>query len=179
MSFYDRFKDVPIEEEESSASISTEPVAPAASEPDNRITFDRGPDTPAGNDNIPPRKKSRLRGCLIWLFVAVVVTLAILFYLRYLNPYVTDARDRVYIERVEKRGIFFKTYEVQAVRPDALDNSKVYSPAESFSVANDSLALRLQDMQNTGHTVTITYERFYGILPWRGASHNVITAIDE
>lgn len=172
MSFYDRFKDVPIEEEESAPHDTTEP--------DNRISFDsETAAAAAANDNDTPRKKSRLKGCLIWLLVAVVVTLAILFYLRYLNPYVTDARDRVYIERVEKRGILFKTYEVQAVRPDALNDSKVYSPAESFSVANDSLALRLQDMQNTGRIVTITYERFYGILPWRGASHNVITAIDQ
>ena len=170
-----------MEEDEESTPLSTSSdqsdLSDQSTESTNRINF--GADEQSTTQTDPPRKRRRMRGCLLWLLTGVIITLAVLFYLRYLNPYVTDARDRVYIERVEKRGIIFKTYEVQAVRPDLLNNnSTIYSPAETFSVANDSLAIRLQDLQNTGHIVTITYERFYGILPWRGASHNVITAIE-
>ena len=46
-----------------------------------------------------------------------------------------------------------------------------------MTVADDALARRLQTLQGTGRPVTVSYERFYGTLPWRGGSTSVITGI--
>lgn len=129
------------------------------------------------DDPTPPRRHT-LRKALIWCAVIVTVVLAAIAWLRYFNPYVEDAKVTGYITSVERRGIIFKTFEGQMITNESLtDTTRVYSRDFAFSVPDDSLARTIQSWQGTGRPVTLTYKRYYGSLPWRGASLTVATAI--
>lgn len=101
-------------------------------------------------------------------------------YVRYFTPYVTDSRATGYITNVERRGIFFKTFEGEMISEAALtDTTRVYTRDMSFSIPSDSLALRLQNLQGSGRPVRLTFERYYGNLPWRGATNCILVGIEE
>lgn len=152
------------------------------------ITFDLG-DTQAAESgatgnaggNATGEGGRRRHGCrraLAWILTIAIVGLGLTFYLRYFNPYATDARLTGCVLSVEKRGVFFKTYEAEIVTRDALaDTSRVYTRERSMTVGSDEVARKLQALQGTGRPVTVSYERFYGTLPWRGSSTSVITGI--
>lgn len=132
----------------------------------------------AGDRPAEPAKPrhSRWRRFLAWLIAAVVVILGVAIWLRYYNPYVSDARMKCYVISVEKRGLVFKTYEADVVSENALtDTVRLYSRDMSFSIDDDALARRLQQMQGSGRPVEITYRTYNATLPWRGASKSVIT----
>lgn len=122
--------------------------------------------------------KWRRRGYMV--LGIIILVLGAIFYLRYLNPYVVDARTTGYVKSVEKRGIIFRTYEADVISEERLtDTTRVYSGNMMLTVPDESLARRLQELQGTGRKVTIVYEKYYGTLPWRGASTTVITGIIE
>ncbi len=127
-------------------------------------------------------KPARRGGCrkILWWFMAfVVVVAAVAFSIRYMIPYTTDSRVRGYVESVEKRGIVFRTFECELITHSALeDSTRIYTRPVNFSVPDDSLARVLQSYQGTGRPVTVTLERYYGTLPWRGASTTVAVTVE-
>ena len=46
-----------------------------------------------------------------------------------------------------------------------------------FSFDNDSLALRAMELQGKDVCVILKYKSYDGVLPWRGESRNIITAV--
>lgn len=191
----DYYSGDPDENPQETAVTATEGESSGATS-SNRITF--SPDdipgsgaTSAGNQSVNPgngnpgtpdddtrKKRHGCRKFLIWFVTLAIVALGLTFYLRYFNPYVTDARLTGQVLSVEKRGLIFKTFEAEIVTRDALaDTTRVYTRECSMTVADDALARRLQALQGTGRPVTVSYERFYGTLPWRGGSTSVITGI--
>lgn len=132
-----------------------------------------------GGEPEAPQPRQWYRRRWVWWTAAVLVAvMAVAFYLRYCNPYVTDARMTGFVTKVEKRGIIFKTYEADFISEAALtDTTRVYSHNVSFSVDDPAVVARLQTMQGSGRPVTVVYETYYATLPWRGASKNVIISI--
>lgn len=163
------------EPDESSAPAATPapaPPTPEASDP-KVIDFSGSP-TPSP----APKRRHRGRKVLAWVIFICVIVLAAGFYIRYFNPYVTEARASGYISNVEKRGIIFKTFEAEMISESALaDTTRIYTRDFTFTIASDSLARILQPLQGTGRKVTVVYERYYGMLPWRGGSPCVVTGI--
>lgn len=160
----------------------------------NDYFVDRGEDTPASTDpkvidfgpgqgGAEPEPSSRphhwwRRKWVWWTASVLVAVMAVAFYLRFCNPYVTDARMTGFVTGVEKRGIIFKTYEADFISEAALtDTTRVYSHNVSFSVDEPAVVARLQSLQGSGRPVTVVYETYYATLPWRGASKNVIISI--
>ena len=133
--------------------------------------------TPASDD-----QKRKRRGCgkfWIWFFLIVALVLGATVAIRYFLPYTTDSQMRGYVVSVERRGIIFKTFEGEMVSHSALEDSTRVSAREiNFSIPSDSLARVLQSYQGTGRPVTVTLERYYGTLPWRGASPTVAVAVE-
>lgn len=126
----------------------------------------------------PQRPRRRMRRFVAWTVTVSLLVLAAIIYLRYYNPYVTDSRVTAYVASVERRGIIFKTYEADLISESALtDTSRVYSRNITVTIPSAETARALQALQGTGRKVTLTTERYYGMLPWRGASTTVVTAI--
>lgn len=126
----------------------------------------------------PKRKRRRAHRRLFWFFLIVFIVLCTAFYIRYFVPYTSETLTTGYITLVEKRGIFFKTFEGEMISESVLaDTSKVYSRDFYFSIPDDSLGRLVQSYQGTGKRVTLTTQKYYGTLPWRGSQKSVVTAV--
>lgn len=169
-------------ESEDTASPSGAPASPSA-KPGDTIDFGSpsttAENTGAGYDDVKPRH-GKMRKVLAWTVFVGAVILGGVFYLRYCTPYVTDARLKCYVVNVEKRGLIFKTYEADVVSESAVtDTARLYSRDYSFSIDDAAVASKLQQMQGTGRPVIIGYEKYYGTLPWRGASKSVAVSVEQ
>lgn len=126
----------------------------------------------------PRRKRRRARRRLFWFFLILLIVLGTAFYIRYFVPYTSETLTTGYITLVEKRGIFFKTFEGEMISESVLaDTAKVYSRDFYFSIPDDSLGRLVQSYQGTGKRVTLTTQKYYGTLPWRGSQKSVVTAV--
>ncbi|MDE6581048.1 MAG: hypothetical protein K2K47_00775 [Duncaniella sp.] len=131
----------------------------------------------AGNSEL--RKRGGCWKFWVWFFAIIIVALAVTVSIRYFIPYTTDSQVRGYVVSVEKRGIVCKTFEGEMVSHAALeDSTRIYAREINFSIPSDSLARVLQSYQGTGRPVTVTLERYYGTLPWRGAYPTVAVAVE-
>ena len=165
--------------------LDGEDDAPATQQPQavsNRTISFQESDAPktAGQPEVakPAKRRHRGRRFLAWFITICVAVLGVTFYIRYFNPYTVDARSTGYISSIEKRGIVFKTYEGEMISQSALaDTSRVYVRDFTFSIPSDSLAARMQSYQAAGRKVTVIYQRYFGVLPWRGASKCVATGV--
>lgn len=132
----------------------------------------------ASSQETPRRKRRRARRRLIWFFVILFAILGTAFYIRYFVPYTSDTLTSGYITLVEKRGIFFKTFEGEMISESHLnDTSQIYSRDFFFSIPNDSLGRLVQSFQGTGKRVTLTTQKYYGTLPWRGSQKIIVTNV--
>lgn len=122
----------------------------------------------------------RRRKIYAWIITIFVFVFALWVYFRYYNPYVTDAQETGYIMKIEKRGLLFKTYEGEMISVTSLeDSARTYQRDFVFSFENDSIAKLAMDLQGNGEKVKLRYKSYNGLLPWRGASKNIITAIEK
>lgn len=129
-------------------------------------------------DNSKAQRRRRRRRRLAWFFLIIFTIAAVAFYIRYFVPYASDTVTTGYITLAEKRGIFFKTFEGEMISESMLaDTAKIYSRDVFFSIPDDSLGRVVQSYQGTGKRVTITTQRYFGTLPWRGSQKSVITDI--
>jgi len=127
-----------------------------------------------------PTPAKRKRHGWRWFFLILLAALCVTIYIRYFVPYATESRTTGFVTRVEKRGIIFKTFEGEMISQSQLtDTTRIYSRDFLFSIPNDSLARELQTHEGSGRPVTITCKRYFGTLPWRGASNTIVTAIDN
>ncbi|MEG0253751.1 MAG: hypothetical protein RR667_06700, partial [Muribaculaceae bacterium] len=125
-------------------------------------------------------EKRPLHKIMIWTAIIAIIAIMIWGYLRYFDPYVSDAQTTGYVIRVEKRGTIFKTYEGEMISEFAIqDTSKIYQRDFSFSFDNDSLAQDAMKLQGSGKKITLKYKKFSGVIPWRGASKCIITGIER
>ncbi len=125
-----------------------------------------------------PKPRHRGRRFLIWTIVICVLALVGIGYFRYFSPYITDSHITGYVANVERRGLIFKTYEADVITDSNLaDTTAVYSRNLTVTIPSPEIARRLQQIQGSGQRVTLVTERYYGMLPWRGGSTIVVTAI--
>ena len=168
---------------EQSAPAATEGQQSASAAKSNEFSFTgtAAGGTTLSDKNNPEslrRKRRRRRARLFWFFLILFAIAGTAFYIRYFVPYTSDTLTSGYIVLVEKRGIFFKTYEGEMISESMLaDTAKVYSRDFYFSIPDDSLARVVQSYQGTGRRVTLTTQKYYGILPWRGSQKSIVTAI--
>lgn len=126
----------------------------------------------------PKRRHRRTRKILAYSIIIMAAILASIFWIRYFQPYETHMHEEGYVVDFKKQGFLFKTWEGQMLVNQALvDTTKVYSRDFVFSVDNDELARELSDLKGSGRRVTVTYRRYWGALPWRGATTCVVTGV--
>lgn len=167
-----------LDEERPDYFTDPEPAEPQEARAGATLNFDDPDDRidPPG----APRRRRRSHRVLMWVIIIAIVGLATAGYLRYFNPYATDSLVTGYVTSVERRGIIFKTYEAEIVTEQVIRKlDGPYPQPLTVSVPSAELARRLQEFQGTGRLVTITTERYYGMLPWRGSSTTVAVAATQ
>lgn len=142
------------------------------------------PDDPAYWDeeseweHLRPRNKTKL-----WIWtggILLIIVLMLALWLRFINPYVVDASQVGYVENIELRGTVFKTYEgVLLPYKELFDTTRLYRRDFIFTAANEKTAARLKLAMLEGRPVRVEYEQYHAILPWRGSSKTVVTAVDS
>ena len=115
-------------------------------------------------------------------FVGSLVVIGLLWfgYIQIFNPYVEDATQYGYVESVEKRGDVFKTFEgVLLPYKNLMDTTRVYDGDLVFSTNEPTVAARLKEMQFRNNPVRISYSIYHTVMPWRGESKILVTAVDS
>lgn len=139
--------------------------------------FDFGDTDGQDAEDMPVKPRRRGKRILIWFFIIIICALGLTVWIRYFVPYVTESQSTGFVTLVEKRGIVFHTFEGEMVSESQLaDTQRVYSRDVYFSIPDDNLARRLQQYQGSGTPVRLTFKRYYGTLPWRGASNNILVS---
>lgn len=129
-------------------------------------------------DHLRPNNSGKIRlivgGCL--LLTALIVGC----YLRYFSPYITDATQYGYVDHIESRGTFFRTYEgVLLPYKELMDTTRLYRRDFIFSAADDKVASELKRAMIDTRPVRVEYKRYHATLPWRGSSKIIITSVDS
>lgn len=130
-------------------------------------------------DHLP---KGRPRfGLWVWISVSVAALILIIgVWLRYFHPCVEGATQAGYVESIERRGAVFGTYEgVLLPYKELMDTNRVYARDFTFTVQNSALAAKIKTLMLKGKPVRVEYRRYYGTLPWRGASNVIVTSADS
>ena len=73
----------------------------------------------------------------------------------------------------QRKGYVFKTYEGILIQSGFKAN--VQSNEFEFSVTNNTIAKTL--LENSGKEMELHYQRFFGILPWRGNNVYLVDSI--
>lgn len=131
-------------------------------------------------EHLKPSKYNR--GPILWITLAVVVTLCIIIslYVFIFTPEVTEATEFGYVENVQKEGRFFSTFEgVILPYRQLMDVKRGYEGDFIFSAKNDSIAARLKYQQRTGKPVRVDYEIYRVKMPWRGNSKVIVTNVEQ
>ncbi len=125
------------------------------------------------------RSTNRRRMLIVGGVALLVIGVAVALWLRYFHPYIVS-EERGVILKVQSEGTFLKTYEVQMISEKFIaDTVRAYKSGFAFTVKSDSLAAKASRLQSTGRRVTVKYEEYKGMLPWRGESNRFATDIIE
>ncbi len=129
-------------------------------------------------EHLKPRRK-----WLIWWWLVAVVFIcgiALTVYLRYFSPYIEEAVQYGYVEKIERQGTFFKTYEgVLLPYKELMDTTRLYKQDFVFSVSNPKVAAQLRRMQFANLPVRVIYKKYHGALPWRGSAKIFVERVDS
>lgn len=123
------------------------------------------------------RSSKKKKIIITFAVVALVIGVFTAIWLRYFHPYIVSEETGV-ILKVKSEGTFIKTYEVQMISEKFItDTTRTFKADFEFTVRNDSLAAKISQYQSTGRRVTVKYEEFKGMLPWRGETNRIATAM--
>lgn len=130
-------------------------------------------------EHLKPRRPFRR----LWIWVAgivVIIGFIVALWLRFFSPYIEESVQYGYVDNVEIRGTIFKTYEgVLIPYKDIMDTTRIYSRDFFFSCDNNEIYTTLKRLQRSGVPVRVQYNSYHAIVPWRGASKIVVTAVDS
>ena len=120
--------------------------------------------------------RMRARSVFRIIVLIVVVGLLIFGYIRYYVPFSDSGVKAGILNRINHKGIIFKTYEGELIQSGFGAGRKgLQSNDFEFSVENKELAEKL--MKLSGQQVKVHYKEYFGALPWRGYSKFVVDSI--
>ena len=110
----------------------------------------------------------------IWWMVITILLLSLvaLGYWRFYFVF-AEGTKAGQLNTFQRKGYMFKTYEGILIQSGFKAN--VQSNEFEFSVTNDSIAKKL--LQSAGKEMELHYQRYFGILPWRGNNVYVVDSI--
>jgi len=125
--------------------------------------------------------RQRSRRVWVWWLVGAVVIIGLIIgiWLRFFSPIVEGGVQYGYVERIDKRGLVFKTFEgVVIPYKELFDTTRIYQRDFTFTAADAKIAAQLLRMQQSAIPVRMEYNRYNATLPWRGDSRIVVTRVD-
>ena len=130
--------------------------------------------------DLPPEAEDVFQCVLRTRGVLLLILFMLEMWLRFLSPYVEDASQVGYVESIERRGTLFKTYEgVLLPYKEQIDTTRVYRRDFIFTAADEQTAVKLKKAMFDARPVRVEYKQYHAILPWRGASKTIVTAVDS
>jgi hypothetical protein len=110
---------------------------------------------------------------IIWTIVTIILlSLSIFIYWRFYFVF-AEGTKAGQLNTFQRKGYIFKTYEGILIQSGFKAN--VQSNEFEFSVINDRIAKKL--LENAGKDMELHYQRYFGILPWRGNNVYVVDSI--
>lgn len=128
---------------------------------------------------IPQMSPNRRR---LWIVGgAGVLALAIIIFIRiyFFTPYIDEAAMYGYVNDIQRRGIFFKTYEGELLPFRNIRDTTRVTDADLLFTAQPEVAAQLRRMQLSNLPVRVEYKRYHSTLPWRGDSKTVVISVDS
>lgn len=122
------------------------------------------------------------RAPILWITGACVIVMAILIglYIYIFTPRVHQAVQYGYVDHIQKEGTMFHSFEgVILPYKSLMDTVRPYEGDFVFSTKDDKLAAELLRRQDQGEPVRVEYKVYRVLLPWRGKSKVIITAVDS
>ena len=110
---------------------------------------------------------------ILWTIVTIIgLGLIIFIYVRFYFVF-AEGTKAGQLNTFQRKGYLFKTYEGILIQSGFKAN--VQSNEFEFSVINDSIAKTL--LENSGKEMELHYQRYFGMLPWRGNNVYVVDSI--
>jgi hypothetical protein len=110
---------------------------------------------------------------IIYTIVGILVlSLSIFIYWRYFFVF-AEGTKAGQLNTFQRKGYLFKTYEGILIQSGFKAN--VQSNEFEFSVKNEAIAKTL--LENAGKDMELHYQRYLGVLPWRGNNLYVVDSI--
>lgn len=106
------------------------------------------------------------------LLIVVALIAAIIIFWRYYFVFATGTKAGI-LNTFQEKGFLFKTYEGKIIQSGFKAN--IQSNEFEFSVTNKKVARLLLD--NSGLEVRLHYQRYLGVLPWRGLNTYIVDSV--
>jgi hypothetical protein len=118
-----------------------------------------------------------MRKFTIIFTIVLLLGFAIFFWVRFYFPFGDDSVKDGYLNKIEHKGYFFKTWEGTLIQSGLKSTApgSMQSPTFEFSVTSEEIAKTLQ--LNSGKYFVLHYKEYFGSLPWRGHSKYVVDSI--
>ena len=124
---------------------------------------------------LQPKSKNAFNKFMWRFFFILLLVLGLLVYWFYFNIYSDGERTGLLI-KLSRKGNVFKTYECEMLIGNFQQAPNVMVPEKFlFSVKNGALADTLMKVQ--GKSVSLKYDQYRKILPWRGESPYVVIGL--
>ncbi len=129
-------------------------------------------------EHLKPPRTGALR---LWIAGGfALILLLILVYFRYFSPYIEEATQYGYVEKIDREGHIFKTYEgVLLPYKSLMDTTRVYEGDFRFATPSGELATKLRRMQYGNLPVRVVYKVYHARVPWRGNSRIILERVDS
>lgn len=110
--------------------------------------------------------------------LVIVLALTLFIFFRFFFVYSTGV-DAGTLNYFQRQGIVFKTYEGKMIQSGfrAVDNSATGLRSNEFKFSVTDRAVADPLMRCSGKHVELRWKRYLGTLPWRGASHSIVTEV--
>ncbi|MBC7722496.1 MAG: hypothetical protein H7068_10770 [Pedobacter sp.] len=110
---------------------------------------------------------------ILWTIATIIgLGLIIFIYVRFYFVF-AEGTKAGQLNTFQRKGYVFKTYEGILIQSGFKAN--VQSNEFEFSVTNNRIAKTL--LENSGKEMELHYQRYFGVLPWRGNNVYVVDSI--
>jgi hypothetical protein len=117
----------------------------------------------------------------LWIAASVITIFVICaLWVRFFRPYSEGGIQYGYVDKIERCGAVFKTYEGTLLPyKNLMDTTRVYERDFIFTAKNEAIAIQLKKYMEANQPVKIEYKEYQTSVPWRGDSKIIVIGVDS